>query len=106
MLNAKTWDSTVELCGFILRTGEVVFVNNKSENPSNSFEISQEDIDLYGLDNIAYFWHSHPSNNLNLSVADYFNFLKYPDHIHRIYTENAFRDYKIRNGLVIQEILS
>ena len=57
---------------------------------------------IIGLENIECFWHSHPSNNLNLSLDDYAAFLKYPDHKHRIYSQTSFAEYYVRRGFVMR----
>lgn len=105
MSNANTWNPIEELCGFILTDGTIIEVANRSPRPKETFLISQEDIAVYGLDKIQTFWHSHPSNNTNLSAEDYFMFLQYPDHKHRIYSQDGYADYIIRNGLVIKDWL-
>ena len=65
-------------------------------------EISGDDIQEIGLENIEIFWHSHPNNDENLSLQDYRSFLQYPHHKHRIYTENGFADYYVRRGFVMR----
>lgn len=104
-VEVSTWHPILEKCGVILKTGEIVELINESFEPDQSFKISQEAVDNIGLDNIETFWHSHPSNNSNLSLEDYFTFIKYPDHKHRIYVNDHFVDYYVRNGLVIRELL-
>lgn len=101
-MSHNCWHPTLEQCGFILKNQEVVFIGNLSRNPEVSFEISEKDIEKIGLENIECFWHSHPSNNLNLSLDDYAAFLKYPDHKHRIYSQTSFAEYYVRRGFVMR----
>lgn len=95
------WHATVEKCGFILEDGTVVECRNIAESPEREFQIDQAEIDQY--DNIAVFWHSHPSDDLNLSLSDYINFLKYPEHRHRIYGSTHYAEYFIRRNFVMRE---
>lgn len=101
MLN-NNWDEVVERCGVILTNGASVEFKNNHPEPSKHFLITEEDIDSVGLSNIACFWHSHPSNDVNLSLDDYQMFLKYPDHIHRIYSAFDSADYYVRRNLVMR----
>lgn len=101
-MSHKFWDPHVELCGFILKDQTVVQVENKSATPHSTFEISEEDIQKTGLENIEIFWHSHPNKDINLSLQDYRSFLQYPHHKHRIYTENGFAEYYVRRGFVMR----
>ena len=96
------WHPEVELCGVILKDQTVIHVENKSANPYSTFEISEDDIQKTGLENIEIFWHSHPNNDENLSLQDYRSFLQYPHHKHRIYTENGFAEYYVRRGFVMR----
>lgn len=101
MLN-NLWDEVVERCGVILKDGTVVEATNIHKTPENNFMIGSDFLDDLDLDNVSCFWHSHPSNDLNLSLSDYENFLKYPDHIHRIYSAFDHADYYIRRGFVMR----
>lgn len=102
-MSSNFWHPTHERCGFILKNGTQIEVPNIHLDPQKHFQIADEDIEKY-LPDVAYFWHSHPSNVLNLSLSDYFCFLTYPEHRHRIYGENdAFTEYYVRRGFVMQE---
>lgn len=101
MLNNQ-WNETVELCGVILKDGSVIEAKNVHPFPQNNFTMGKDFLDSLDLDNVACFWHSHPSNELNLSLSDYENFLKYPDHVHRIYSAFDYADYYVRRGFVMR----
>lgn len=100
MLN-RFWHPSQELCGFILQDETVIVCENKHSDPTKGFEIAQEEIDKY--DNITCFWHSHPSDDINLSLADYQTFLNYPDQKHRIYGSTGYAEYYVRRGFVMRE---
>ena len=102
-MSSSFWHPILERCGFILKDGSVVEVENESATPSGTFQISESVIEQTGLENIAIFWHSHPSGDVNLSLDDYFNFLQYPDHKHHIYNETGFAEYYVRRGFVMRE---
>lgn len=102
---SKFWNPYEERCGFILQDGTVIETPNVHSEPSWYFKIDQSEIDKH-LPDIYAFWHSHPDNNLNLSLADYFSFTAYPKHKHRIYnSENQYAEYYVRRGFVMREIL-
>lgn len=102
---SKFWSPYEERCGFILKDGTVVEVPNIHPEPKRYFQISQEEIDKH-LPEIYAFWHSHSDNNLNLSLADYFSFIAFPNHRHRIYNkENQYAEYYVRRGFVMRELL-
>lgn len=102
MLN-EFWSPVVERCGVILKDGSVQELNNIHPKPDSFFEMDMKQVENL-IDDVEVFWHSHTTNNVNLSLADYFSFLKYPDHIHRIYSATGFAQYIVRNGLVIREL--
>lgn len=56
-----------EGCGFLLQDGNFVAIENISEDPENSFEISP--LDWMGLD-VKALIHSHPDGSQYLSTAD------------------------------------
>lgn len=101
MLNSQ-WNEVNERCGVILKDGTEVEAKNTHKFPHSNFTMDQEFLDQLDLDNVACFWHTHPSNDLNLSVTDYENFLKYPDHIHRIYSAFDYADYYVRRGFIMR----
>lgn len=100
MLN-KMWHPTVELCGFGLEDGTIIACENKASDPTRAFQIDEQEIKRH--DNIVFFWHSHPSDDVNLSLADYHTFLSYPEHRHRIYGSTKYAEYYVRRGFVMRE---
>ena len=99
MLQNNFWHPVNEKCGFILKDGTVINLENKHPHPNLGFLIPDSDIDQY-KDDIAAIWHSHPSNDVNLSVEDYAAFLRYPDYDHHIYGLNHMAAYYVRGDTV------
>lgn len=95
-MSNNNWHPNKELCGYIAEDGSLVELDNLSLSPENniSFNIGSVPEDAIGL------WHSHPSNDVNLSVEDYINFLHFPDYIHRIYSKDSYAEYYVRNDVV------
>lgn len=93
------WHPVLEKCGLILKDGTVIPVDNTHPYPETGFIIPEDVIQKHSMD-IAILWHSHPSNNSNLSVEDYKSFLTYPEYIHRIYGYDEMTDYYVRNNVV------
>lgn len=93
---SNTWHQKKELCGYITADGSTVQLQNFSTNPEKEISINLEDVpsDAIGL------WHSHPNNDVNLSVEDYINFLHFPEYIHRIYSKDTYAEYYVRNDVV------
>jgi proteasome lid subunit RPN8/RPN11 len=78
LLNAD-WSAyytpTIERCGVILDTGEVVELSNVSETPSETFEISDKDLaSVKGA--VTATWHTHCGDDPNLSLPDYEMFVE------------------------------
>lgn len=98
MLN-NNWNPIEELCGYIAEDGSLVELKNLSSNPKIGFSVNIDEVpeDAQGL------WHSHPSNDLNLSVEDYLNFLQFPQYIHRIYGKDSYAEYYVRSNVVYRK---
>lgn len=101
MLN-NFWHPHLERCGFILKNNTVIECENISDTPQLTFKIADSDIEKYA-ENIYCFWHSHPSDDVNLSLKDYQLFLLYPEHKHRIYGSKVFAEYYVRRNFVMRE---
>ena len=69
------WNPRVERCGFILEKGEILEVENCHPQPSNSFAINPKELER---DDIIAIWHTHPTDDTNLSIEDYSAFLNFP----------------------------
>lgn len=63
-----------EACGFILFNETIIECQNISRNPTNSFEMSGQDIlkklAPHDLSKIAGIWHSHPGGTTHPSKTD------------------------------------
>ncbi|URG13841.1 hypothetical protein [Acinetobacter phage vB_AbaS_TCUP2199] len=102
-MSSKFWSPFSERCGFILKDGTQIEVPNIHKEPSNFFAMDPAEIEKY-KDQIAYFWHSHVDDNINLSLDDYLSFLAYPDHRHRIYnSRDEYAEYYVRRDFVLRE---
>lgn len=86
-----------ERCGFILKSGEIVEVQNRSDDPANSYKVSLEDIEKYE-DEAAATWHTHPGGTKNLSVSDFYTFLGWPLWEHYIIAPNGVQKYYVEDG--------
>ena len=98
-MSNSNWNPVEELCGYISETGALEQLPNTAVDPKKGFSF---DITLVP-ENALGLWHSHPSNDANLSVEDYINFLQFPEYIHRIYTKETYAEYYIRNGVVYRQ---
>lgn len=84
----------------ILRSGEIVELPNKFEDPANSFLMVETDYAEYKEEIVAT-WHTHPRTSANLSVEDYLMFKTKPDWYHYIVSETEVWCYFVKNGKVI-----
>lgn len=92
-----------ERCGFILKTGKVIEVDNVSENKNNSFAVLADDIFLIE-DSIAASWHTHPGSSSNLSGEDLVAFQNYPDWKHLIVGLDGISCYSVTEaGSVVRD---
>lgn len=97
------WDDHIERCGFILKNKRPVEVQNRHEDPTSGFRISEEDLQTY-LGRAIATWHTHPNDNPNLSIPDYFLFSRLSEMDHVIIAQYAFRIYRaIGSRIVICE---
>lgn len=93
------WIPAAEKCGFVLSDGTIMEVPNVHPEPQNNFCIPAETILEYA-DQIRIIWHTHTTDEVNLSVEDYHAFLNYPDYEHQIYTQYDMASYYVRENLV------
>ncbi len=94
------WSPEVERCGFILEDGSIVEVPNVSETPAEAYVISTDDL-MHYLDRATATWHSHNTGTGNLSVADYQNFLNWPDWRHYIIERERVWSFFVEDGKVL-----
>lgn len=86
-----------ERCGFILKDGSIVEVENIAANPSDAFRMSAKSIEAYIAQATAT-WHTHPGASRNLSVADYRTFITLPHLDHYIVGVDGVRRYFVQDG--------
>lgn len=92
-------DSFRERCGFILKTSEIVEVQNIHHDPMHYFEVDDKDLEKY-RDHIAATWHTHIHDSANLSAEDYQLFLKHPRWPHCIISSKNVWVYYVMNNKV------
>lgn len=83
-----------------MQNGDIVETKNIHENPRNNFRFESSVFIDFPL--CVATWHTHPTNDTNLSVEDYFNFLKYPQFRHYIVGENEVSHYFVENNQVLR----
>lgn len=96
------WNDKAERCGFILKSGEIVEVDNIAEDPKNEFEVSESDFEKYYEDTVAS-WHSHTDDFSNLSLSDYYTFLALPEWDHWIVSKYKAVKFSVKSECVILE---
>lgn len=94
------WNPTFESCGFVLKSGHVIEVENVSETPESNFEISEETLLRYESD-VKATWHTHTGENANLSLEDYMTFLALPEFEHWIISKNRTICFFVQDSAVL-----
>ena len=94
------WVEDIERCGFIMEDGTATEVFNAHEDVRYGFRIRAEDLETYSP-RIKATWHTHPNNNPNLSVPDYFLFCQLPQYDHVIIAQYSFRIYRAIGSRVL-----
>lgn len=101
-LQDKLTDDPRERVGFILRSGEIVEVENICPQPTEGFEVRGEDLLRYH-DEVVATWHTHPGKDSCLSASDYHGFRNYPYWDHYIIGVDGIQKYVVRSGRVQRE---
>ncbi|GFD70937.1 hypothetical protein KUL118_01770 [Tenacibaculum sp. KUL118] len=96
------WNAEKERCGFILKSGEVVEVENIAESPEEEFEVSESDFEKYYSDTVAS-WHTHTNDFSNLSLSDYYTFLSLPEWDHWVVSQHKSVKFSVKSECVILE---
>jgi len=97
-----------ERIGFITLNGrilEVVETLNISPQPNDNFMFNPDDLQTYvfsGEHKTKATWHTHPTDNANLSANDYVGFLNYPELKHIIVAKDEIRIYEVKDGAIFQ----
>jgi proteasome lid subunit RPN8/RPN11 len=89
-----------ERVGYILKSGEIVEVENVCPEPKEGFEVKGEDILKYEADAVAS-WHTHPGMTSNLSANDYETFLEWPSLDHFIVGTDGVTKYVVQDDEVL-----
>lgn len=80
----------------VLEDGSIVELPNLSPTPNLTFAVEEEAVT--SLVTAVAMWHTHPKNNVNLSVNDYKVFVSLPKLTHYIVTESRVRSFIVQNG--------
>lgn len=94
-------NNETERVGLVLKSGEIIEMQNHCADPSNGFETDGLDFLKYDGDILAT-WHTHPNANSNLSQGDKQSFLNWPDLDHYIVGMDGVSRYFIENGKVFR----
>lgn len=91
-----------ERAGVVTKKGIEEF-ENTSSLPREFFEFSEEDLKRLQDPDCVATWHTHPKTPANLTLADYYAFIKYPHLKHYIVGTDGIKCYAMRNGALIDE---
>ena len=95
-------DEGPERCGFILKDGEIVELENCNPDPMQGFEIDSQDILAY-LPHLSGVWHTHPGSTSVLSGEDQGYMLIWPDLEHFVIGQDGVRKYVIKDMAIVDE---
>lgn len=96
-------DTGPERVGVILHNGVVIEVENKAENPDESFDVDPQVMIEYE-DQIKGTFHTHPGASAQLSGEDYQAFSNWRKLIHYIVGNDGVRAYEVNgNGAVVSK---
>ena len=95
-MSNNNWHPKKELCGYITEDGSLESLENLATKADREIWLNMEEVPETAIG----LWHSHPNNDVNLSVEDYINFLQFPDYIHRIYSKDSYAEYYVRDNVV------
>lgn len=97
---AAHWHPSLERCGVVTETLELVELKNLSADPRHGFEMSAEDMEA--IPNVIATWHTHPQTGGNLSMPDYWLFLQHPHLWHYIVGAGGdVRCYYVQDQVVL-----
>lgn len=89
-------EDTVERCGIILTSGEILELENVHPSPENNFAM----LNIDERPDVQATWHTHPHTSPNLSVADYLAFQEYPNLRHYVVSRSAIWCFGVRSGIL------
>lgn len=89
-----------ERVGLILKSGEIIELENVAADPLTGATISLEDLLRYE-DDAAATWHTHPAAPSNLSMDDYEAFKNWPHLKHYIIGLEGVRCFRVAGGRVL-----
>ena len=90
------WEPGEERCGIVDLNLEIVEVQNRAEDPENTFAFQLKDLE----NGVKATWHSHPVTTANLSIDDYRFFQAWPEMLHFIIGVDGVRCYQVHDGIV------
>jgi proteasome lid subunit RPN8/RPN11 len=86
------FNEELEVAGLILKDGSIVVSPKEGSEDEVSFD--QEFLDTY-LADAAATWHTHPTEDANLSVLDWMSFVSRPELLHFIVSKDEIRGYSV-----------
>ena len=96
----KCFELSREHIGFVLKTGDLVELENVSESPDETFSFHPEEFAKYFSQAVAT-WHTHTGKDANLSFDDYQFFLSWPELGHFIISLDAVWYYEVVDKTVV-----
>lgn len=91
----------VERAGFVVKSGRLIELENKAENPSRDFLADPADVLAHMRKDIVALWHTHPHTSANLSSEDWQSFIGWPELEHIIISPDEIRFYGVKGAGVI-----
>lgn len=89
-----------EKCGIILTSGQIIGLENTHKDLESNFSMV-----IPEREDILAFWHSHNTDNSQLSTDDYLSFIALPDHLHIIFCHTNYSIYYNRNGMFLRKLI-
>jgi proteasome lid subunit RPN8/RPN11 len=89
-----------ERCGFVMKTGEVLELENVHPEPTLGFRISPAEV-VKHCNEAAATWHTHEERAYP-SGADFLTFVNWPNLVHYIVGSDGVRCYKVERTAVLE----
>lgn len=94
----EMYQGETERCGIILRSGEVVELDNIHSEPTEGFRLRGQDILRLEDPSTVGTWHTHPGQGSNLSQNDFNAFNAWPRLVHYIIGNDGITKYQVVQG--------
>ena len=97
----EMYEGEFERCGIILRSGELVELENIHPEPTAGFRFRGQDILRLETTDTIGTWHTHPNATSNLSQNDFNAFNAWPRLVHYIIGNDGITKYQVVQGDLI-----